>query len=58
MVVAKSTAERIVEIVVKYVPQQQVLPMLEELSEVPGNKSFRDTVTRMQTIYNRGGKFI
>ena len=50
MAASKSTVERVLEVILKYVPKETALKILEELMTVPGNKSFRDTIKRM---YNR-----
>ena len=50
MAASKSTVERVLEVILKHVPKETALKILEELMTVPGNKSFRDTIERM---YNR-----
>jgi hypothetical protein len=40
---SKSTVERLLEVILKHVPKETALKILEELMTVPGNKSFRDT---------------
>ena len=47
MAASKSTVERVLEVILKHVPKQTALKILEELMTVPGNKSFRDTIERM-----------
>jgi hypothetical protein len=47
---SKSTVERVLEVILKHVPKETSLKILEELMTVPGDKSFRDTIERM---YNR-----
>ena len=50
MAASKSTVERVLEVILKHVPKETALKILEELMTVPGNKSFCDTIERM---YNR-----
>jgi hypothetical protein len=37
---SKSTVERVLEVILKHVPKETALKILEELMTVPGNKSF------------------
>ena len=50
MAASKSTVERVLEVILKHVPKETALKILEELMTVPGNESFRDAIER---IYNR-----
>ena len=40
MAASKSTVERVLEVILKHVPKETALKILEELMTVPGNKSF------------------
>jgi hypothetical protein len=53
---SKSTVERVLEVILKHVPKETALKILEELMTVPGDKSFRgmpsgQTTTQMINVY-------
>ena len=52
----QSTVERVLEVILKHVPKETALKILEELMTVPGDKSFRgmpsgQTTTQMINVY-------
>ena len=50
MAASKSTVERVLEVILKHVPKETALKILEELMTVPRQQVVRDTIERM---YNR-----
>ena len=44
MAASKSTVERVLEVILKHVPKETALKILEELMTVPGNKYHRADV--------------
>ena len=53
MVASYDTISQIMEVVKRHVTEAQLRRILQELLEVPGSKSFRDTVQRLDRE-NRG----
>ena len=51
MVASNNTVEEIYKLVQKYVPKNRIAGFLLELREVPGNKSFRDTIDRLCALH-------
>lgn len=47
MAASIASIEKIIDVVEKYVAPNTLLKIAEDLAEVPGNKSFRDTVERI-----------
>jgi hypothetical protein len=46
----KTTAEELAEIIRRYVPKDQIPAMLDDLAQVPGNKSFREVVQMLEQL--------
>lgn len=42
--ISNATAQRLLDIFRKYLPDDQIKQLVDELMEVPGNKSFRDSM--------------
>ncbi len=55
MAASKSTVEQVLEVILKHVSKETALKIIEELTSVPGNKSFRDTIERMHQRVGRVG---
>jgi hypothetical protein len=50
MTTSKTTAQQLAEIVRRYVPEDKIPAMLDDLAQVPGNKSFREVVQMLEQI--------
>jgi hypothetical protein len=48
MTTSKTTAQQLAEIVRRYVPEDKIPAMLDDLTQVPGNKSFREVVQMLE----------
>ena len=53
MTVSNDTAMRIYKVLTMNCSAKQIRSILEDLAEVPGNQSFRDTVNRLRWIHDR-----
>jgi hypothetical protein len=53
MVVSNDTAMNIYRVLSQNCSAKQIRSILEDLAEVPGNQSFRDTVNRLRYIHDR-----
>jgi hypothetical protein len=49
MVASVNTVDQVLEVLEKHVDPATMVKILDELLDVPGNKSFRDTITLMQS---------
>ena len=47
MIASNDTVEKVLDVVAKHVSPKTLLKIAEGLVEVPGNKSFRDTVEKI-----------
>jgi hypothetical protein len=47
MVVSHETIDQIIRVIAKHVDRATLKKIVDELKEVPGNRSFRDTVERL-----------
>lgn len=56
MVASYDTVERIYKAVRNHVTDKQMEKIVDELLQVPGNKSFRDTIIRLAAIDAQHGK--
>lgn len=50
MVASNDTVAQVIAVVRRHIDNETWLRILAELEEVPGNKSFRDTIKRMRKI--------
>jgi hypothetical protein len=50
MTTSKTTAQQLAEIVRRYVPEDKIPAMLDDLTQVPGNKSFREVVQMLEQL--------
>lgn len=53
MVASISTIQKVMQIVRSHVSDETFRKILMELKEVPGNKSFRDTIAIMAEMFER-----
>jgi hypothetical protein len=53
MVISNDTAMNIYRVLTKNCSAKQIRSIIEDLAEVPGNQSFRDTVNRLRYIHDR-----
>lgn len=51
MAVSDQTATKLYELICRYVPVRKRKAIIEEMMNIPGNKSYRDTVTRLLDIH-------
>jgi hypothetical protein len=56
MTASANTIEEVLKVVLKYVPEENINPLLEELSSIPGNKSFLEMVQILQQKYQEERK--
>ena len=54
MVASRDTVEQIIAVVRRHVSGDQLRAIVRDLGEVPGNKSFRETIERLEASLNRG----
>ena len=47
---SKTIAQELAEIIRRYVPEDKVPAMLDDLAQVPGNKSFREVVQMLEQL--------
>lgn len=47
MAASNATVEALVEVILKYVPKEALLKMVQELQSIKGNTSFKVTVERI-----------
>lgn len=52
MVISKDTAAGIYSVFRRYLTARQIRLILDDLAQVPGNQSFRDTVSRLLYIHS------
>ena len=52
MAVSNDTANKIYEVLRKHLTTRQVRLILDELTQVPGNHSFRETISRLIYIHS------
>jgi hypothetical protein len=48
MVASVNTVEKVMSVILKYVDKDNINNMILELEEIPGNKSFLDTIQRLR----------
>jgi hypothetical protein len=48
MVASVNTTRRVLETVIRYVPEERLPAFIQELRCIPGNQSFLDTVARLE----------
>jgi hypothetical protein len=53
MAVSRDTALSIYTVLTRYLTIRQIRLVLDDLGEVPGNQSFRETVNLLQRIHSR-----
>jgi hypothetical protein len=56
MTASRDTVEIIYQVVKRHVSEQQLDAILEDLAEVPGNQSFRNTIRRLLDLHERRSK--
>jgi len=54
MAVSKETAERVAAVIKQYVIAHQIAPLIQQLKEIPGNKSYRETVEMLDQLLKEG----
>ena len=47
MAASLDTVEKVIQVVLRHVDKETALKIVRDLERVPGNKSFRDTIERM-----------
>ena len=52
MVVSNNTAERMYEVFKKHLTAKQMRLIFDEMAQIPGNQSFRETVGRLLYIHS------
>jgi hypothetical protein len=52
MVISKDTADGIYTVFKRYLTARQIRLILDDLAQLPGNQSFRDTVSRLLYIHS------
>jgi hypothetical protein len=52
MVVSNDTALSIYNSFKRYLTARQIRLLLDDLAQIPGNQSFRDTITRLMHIHS------
>jgi len=52
MVISKETADKVYLRLLKYLTDSQIDHLLEDLDDIPGNKSYRDTIMRLHYLHN------
>lgn len=50
MVASKNTVERIIQVMLRHIDEATFQKIMKELKDIPGNKSFRDTIERMEQL--------
>lgn len=50
MVTSVKTAHNVLDVILKYVPDDQIDNLINELKDVQGNKSYQDTVKLIEKI--------
>jgi hypothetical protein len=56
MVASRNTIKEVIAIIRKYIEADRLKAMFDELENVPGNASFRETVIAMRTEYKEEEK--
>ena len=51
MVISYNTVEKVHKILARHLTQRQIRLILDDLTMVPGNHSFRDTIIRLQRYH-------
>jgi hypothetical protein len=51
MVVARNTAAQVLRVIERFVAKEHIGDLIEDLSEVTGNKSYQDTIELLRKQY-------
>jgi hypothetical protein len=51
MSVSHDTAAKVLEVLSKYVPPDQMTACIDDLRMIPGNKSFRETIWLIRSLW-------
>ena len=57
MPISRDTAEALLSVMIRHVTIPQLQAIMEDLSDVRGNKSFRDSVKRLIELAELEGRF-
>jgi hypothetical protein len=53
VVIANNTANQVLRTIEKYVPKDKIGDLIEDLSEIAGNKSYRETIELLRQQYEK-----
>ncbi len=51
MVAANKTISQVYEVLKRHIPKHKILTVLDELSQIPGNSSFTQTIRKLSDLH-------